>query len=230
MSIEFVAEIGMNHNGNHDLIPALIKSASEAGADYAKFQVGWREGSNEINNLTDPTLENIIRLCDFYRIKPLFSTITERAFERVAALGLKRFKVASRTVKYDLDLVEKIVDYGDEVIISLGMWDNCDSPFNSSNVRYLFCISKYPTYPWDLSQFPKIFGDNQKYFGYSDHTVGIEACLIAASRGALIIEKHFTLDKSDTTIRDHALSATPDEFRLLVNTGRTINQTLKYLA
>ena len=49
-------------------------------------------------------------------------------------------------------------------------------------------------------------------------------CLIAISRGAQIIEKHFTLDKSNTTIRDHALSATPDEFRLLVELGREIHK------
>ncbi|MDC0054473.1 N-acetylneuraminate synthase family protein [Candidatus Pelagibacter sp.] len=36
------------------------------------------------------------------------------------------------------------------------------------------------------------------------------------------MKKHFTLDKSNTTIRDHALSATPDEFRNMVNLGREI--------
>ena len=61
-------------------------------------------------------------------------------------------------------------------------------------------------------------------YGYSDHTIGIDMCLIAISRGAQIIEKHFTLDKSNTTIRDHALSATPDEFRLLVELGREIHK------
>ena len=60
------------------------------------------------------------------------------------------------------------------------------------------------------------------YFGYSDHTHGIATCLLAISRGAKIIEKHFTLDKSNTTIRDHALSATPDEFKNMVNLGREI--------
>ena len=45
---------------------------------------------------------------------------------------------------------------------------------------------------------------------------------MAISRGARVIEKHFTLDKSDTTIRDHALSATPREFRQLVQLGHGI--------
>ena len=51
-------------------------------------------------------------------------------------------------------------------------------------------------------------------------------CLLAISRGANIIEKHFTLDKSNTTIRDHALSATPDEFRLMVNLGQDIKRKI----
>ena len=62
--------------------------------------------------------------------------------------------------------------------------------------------------------------------GYSDHSVGIEVPLMAIMRGATIIEKHFTLDKSDTTIRDHALSASPSEFRQLVELGRAIKRNL----
>ena len=64
------------------------------------------------------------------------------------------------------------------------------------------------------------------FSGFSDHTIGIDACLLAISRGAEVIEKHFTLDKSNTTIRDHALSATPEEFRSLVNIGREINKKI----
>ena len=60
--------------------------------------------------------------------------------------------------------------------------------------------------------------------GYSDHSVGIEVALTAIARGATVIEKHFTLDKSDTTIRDHALSATPDEFKIMVDLGRNIHK------
>ena len=41
-----------------------------------------------------------------------------------------------------------------------------------------------------------------------------------------MIEKHFTLDKTDTTIRDHALSATPDEFRNMVNIGKEISKKI----
>ena len=38
----FIAEIGLNHNGNLDLCHELIRQAKFAGADIAKFQLGWR--------------------------------------------------------------------------------------------------------------------------------------------------------------------------------------------
>ena len=48
MSVIFVAEIGMNSDGNFDLNYELIRQAKLAGADIAKFQVGWRENKDEI--------------------------------------------------------------------------------------------------------------------------------------------------------------------------------------
>ena len=73
---------------------------------------------------------------------------------------------------------------------------------------------------------PKNF---DKYFGYSDHVIGLEGCFLAISRGANLIEKHFTLDKTSKVIRDHALSATPDEFKILVDQGRKIKVWLMCL-
>ena len=100
------------------------------------------------------------------------------------------------------------------------MWKGKNLPFKRKNIKYLWCQSEYPLYPWNIKQFPKKF-DN-KIIGYSDHSVGIDLPILAVSRGAKIIEKHFTLDKSDTTIRDHSLSADPNEFRTMVNISREI--------
>jgi sialic acid synthase SpsE len=44
----FIAEIGLNHNGNFGLLYELIKQASSSGADIAKFQLGWRANKDEI--------------------------------------------------------------------------------------------------------------------------------------------------------------------------------------
>ena len=102
------------------------------------------------------------------------------------------------------------------------MWEKDELPFKEyNNVTYMWCKSLYPTYPWDLKDLPKSFNEID-IDGYSDHSAGIEIVLTAIARGATVIEKHFTLDKSDTTIRDHGLSATPEEFRTMVNLGRNI--------
>jgi len=223
----FIAEIGMNHNGNFDLAFELIKQAKLAGADIAKFQLGWRDGDGEINQIDLDILKKLNKWCDYFEIEFLASTITEKAFELAKKINPKRYKIASRTVKDNIDLVRKVVNEGKETIISLGMWNYKEPPIQKNdNIKYLWCKSKYPAEPWDLIDLPNDFKDSL-YDGYSDHTVGIETSLIAIARGAKIIEKHFTLDKSDTTIRDHFLSSTPDEFKMMVNIGRDIARKIQ---
>ena len=62
--------------------------------------------------------------------------------------------------------------------------------------------------------------------GYSDHTIGIDTALLAIARGAKIIEKHFTLEKSNTTVRDHTLSATPKEFYQMTQIGTEMSKKI----
>ena len=139
----------------------------------------------------------------------------------------KRIKIASRSLVENFKLCEDIVSLGYETIISLGMWENKSVlPFDNKNIKYLWCNSKYPTTDEDLLHLPKDFNKEEKIVGYSDHCVGIDAALMAISRGAKIIEKHFTLDKTSDFIRDHALSAEPDELKNLITIGRQIHKKL----
>ena len=226
MSLTFIAEIGMNYNGNPGLAFELIRQAKECGADIAKFQLGWRAGKDEINFLDDERITALKQCTDYHDIELMFSIISRDAFEQIQKFDLPRYKVASRTLIDDLELAEKIIGMGKETFVSDGFWEKNELPFaDRSNVRYMYCISKYPTMPWELKDFPKEFGN--RYEGYSDHTLGIDTALLAISRGAKIIEKHFTLDKSDVTIRDHALSATPEELRQLITLGREMHHKLE---
>ena len=91
-------------------------------------------------------------------------------------------------------------------------------------VSFLHCVSSYPAKYSDLnlsviSRFKNLF--NLK-IGYSDHSIGTEACEIAMSLGAEIIEKHFTLDKNFSNFRDHALSANPQEMKIIVEKSKKI--------
>jgi sialic acid synthase SpsE len=224
--IIFIAEIGMNHNGNFSLCFELIKQAKLAGADIVKFQLGWRDKPGEINCIDTKVIKQLIDWSKYFDIEIMFSIISDDAYRLIKPFKLKRFKIASRTVIENLSLVKKIILEKKHTIISLGMWNKKKLPFKKNkNISYLWCLSKYPCEPKDLKNLPKNF-KKSKYHGYSDHSIGIETCLLAISRGANIIEKHFTLDKSNTTIRDHALSATPKEFNQLVNLGRDISRKI----
>lgn len=225
-SLTFIAEIGLNHNGNFGLFFELIKQASLAGADYAKFQLGWRSGEGEINQLGADDLSLINQCCEYHNISPLFSIFNEDAWDLAESFEYDAFKVASRTVVDNKRLGQKIVESGKLTFISLGMTDEVAPLGKADNIKYLWCKSEYPALPWSLKGLPKKFVRGE-FDGYSDHSVGIEVPLMAVMRGATIIEKHFTLDKSDTTIRDHALSATPDEFGLLVQLGHAIKRNLE---
>ena len=225
----FISEIGMNYNGNFDLSYELIKKSKYAGADIVKFQVGWRDGEGEINRLTEEKIDNLVEWAKYFDIELMFSIISEAGFKLLSKYNFENYKIASRTIKHDMDLAKKILNYNKNTFVSLGMSNKKNPPkdlLSFNNIKYLWCKSEYPTHLNSLLDFPKSF-QNTFFSGYSDHSIGIEMPLLAISRGATIIEKHFTLDKSDQTIRDHALSATPEEFRAMTQIGRDLFNKLK---
>ena len=225
----FVAEIGLNHDGNFDLAYELIRQAKLAGADIAKFQFGWRNKPDEINFIDLDRASKLKEWCDYWGLEMLASIITEDALDLAHHIGMQRFKIASRTVIDNPALCARILSEGKETFVSLGMWEGKNFPFGEPDgkcLRYIFCRSKYPAYPNDLVGLPERFHP-YGYYGYSDHLHGIEACLLAVARGAQYIEKHFTLNKTSRVIRDHVLSATPTEFRSLAELGRPLSKLVE---
>jgi sialic acid synthase SpsE len=219
----FIAEVGMNYNKNFALASELIKQAAISGADIVKFQLGWRDKPGEINVITKEDINHLIRFSKLYDIELMFSVISEDSLNLFKQFNFSSVKIASRTVRED-SLFQSIRALELNTFVSFGMSDVNDYvDVKRPNEKYLFCVSQYPTYYWDLIDFPLDF-PSSPFDGYSDHTLGIEACLFALSRGAQVIEKHFTLDKSETLIRDHSLSATPLEFRCLVDTGTELSR------
>lgn len=222
----FVSEIGLNHNGNFNLCYELIKQSKLSGANIAKFQLGWRGKKDEINYMDKNRIKQLIDWGKYFEIEIMFSIFNEESLSLIKQFDLKSYKIASRTVIDDFLLAKKIIDQKKTTYVSLGMWNKKSLPFKKNNkIKYMWCKSTYPNMMKDLKNFPKDF-NKSPFEGFSDHTVGIETSLLAISRGAKVIEKHFTLNKSDTTIRDHALSATPDEFQLLTNFGKDIFKRL----
>jgi sialic acid synthase SpsE len=137
--------------------------------------------------------------------------------------GMRRYKIASRSVRQQA-LLRAVGDTGKNVIISLGMWEGVGFPVvpTSARVDYLYCVAKYPTAPADLD-FASI--DFERYAGFSDHTIGIDASLVAIARGARIIEKHFTLSK-EMPGPDHAGSMEPLELANLKRFADSFSEIL----
>lgn len=94
-------------------------------------------------------------------------------------------------------------------------------------VTILHCVTDYPAKFEDLNldairQLQSVY---KVRVGYSDHSLGIEACCAAVTLGSTCIEKHITLDKRMSG-PDHAASASPDEFKHLVDAVRNLEKAL----
>ena len=137
MSIKFIAEIGLNHNGNFDLCHELIRQAKFSGADYAKFQLGWRSSETEMNYIDKKRLEQLHYWCQKYEIQILFSVMDPEYLDMLIPFKPTEIKIASRTVKENFDLVKKIVDLNITTYISLGMVKENFFPFEgNNNIKY----------------------------------------------------------------------------------------------
>ncbi|MEQ1531342.1 MAG: N-acetylneuraminate synthase family protein, partial [Methylococcales bacterium] len=94
-------------------------------------------------------------------------------------------------------------------------------------VSLLHCTSEYPTPMANINL--RAMDVLQQAFGlkagYSDHSVGLTVPIAAAARGAAVIEKHFTLDRS-LKGPDHQVSLEPDELKAMVQAIREVEQAL----
>ena len=116
-----------------------------------------------------------------------------------------KLKVASRDLT-NIPLLERLSETGIPIILSTGMagQSELDAALDiitkhHESISILHCVSQYPTHP-ENANLNTIRYLIKKYpqfdIGYSDHTIGISAPVIAAGMGAKIIEKHITLDRS----------------------------------
>jgi len=219
MRTEIIAEIGQNHNGDMDLAKKLIHECKRAGADVAKFQLYDarslfpKEGNEwfDYNCKTELSRDQIRMLaqeCDRAGIEFMASVFDIERIAWLEDVGMKRYKIASRSI-FENDLIGAVAATGKPMLVSLGKWGRSGLPDikASGGVHYLYCIAKYPP---ELSEVHLKKADFDVYAGFSDHTIGTAAAIAAMARGARVIEKHFTLDKSMYG-PDHTGSATPQE-------------------
>lgn len=135
-----------------------------------------------------------------------------------------RLKVASRDLT-NLPLLEALAETRIPIILSTGMagkkeLDEALTVITKyhDNIAILHCVSQYPTEPDNLNlltirYLQKHYG--QYTIGFSDHTIGIAAPIVAVGMGAKIIEKHITIDRGMKGT-DQKGSLGPDGVRRMV--------------
>ena len=173
------------------------------------------------------------RLCDQLKIDFLSTPYDVESAQLLQKLNVPFYKTASADI-VDVFLHKYIASTKIPVAISVGMASLNEIKktldiykSNKSDILLLHCVSNYPCSDESLNL--KVINTLKNKFklpiGYSDHSIGIEAAICAASLGCQFFEKHFTLNKNDKG-PDHKASSTPNEFKRLVN---SLNRTHKML-
>jgi len=178
----------------------------------------------------------LIAHCRQKNIQFLSSPFDLESIDLLNELGLDIFKTPSGEIT-NLPYLRKIVALKKEIILSTGMADLgeiedaidvlMEAGTKLKNITVLHCNTEYPTPMQDvnLTAMETIALKFCVRVGYSDHTLGIEIPIAAVALGAIVIEKHFTLDKNMKG-PDHRASLEQDELKTMVNAIRNIEKTL----
>lgn len=240
-SIFIIAEIGINHGGKIEYCKELIQAASHSGADAVKLQTvnpdeSYVKGTPSYKEfvskqLSDAELWELVKFSNELGVV-LFSTPGDfNSLERVVQLEMPLIKISSGLMT-NYPLIAQAAKTGLPLIISTGMAQNAEidkavktvTDNGGDKVALLKCTSIYPS-PDHLLNLDSIRSMIDRYkipIGYSDHTLDDLACLAAVAGGALIIEKHFTLDRTIPGA-DHAISMEPHDFKVMVEKIRRIS-------
>lgn len=152
------------------------------------------------------------------------SVFDETSVEFLERLAVPAYKIASQECIHH-PLLRQVALTNKPIIMSTGMASlaeideavNLIKKSGSSDIILLKCTSSYPASPSNsnvltIPYLRKIFGCE---VGLSDHTLGVGAAIAAVAHGATVIEKHFTLSRSEGGV-DSAFSLEPHEMQQLV--------------
>jgi N-acetylneuraminate synthase len=244
-----IAEIGINHNGKISLAKKLIDVAAESGANAVKFQKRDLNSLYRKEILENPNLDSqgteiligvlkevelkeedykeIIEYCKEKEITFLCTPWDKVSVDFLEKLEVPAYKIASADMT-NFPLIKYVSSTKKPMIISTGMstLEEIERTVNfvkSLSVQFvlLHCNSTYPS-PVDLLNLKMIPFLREKFnvpIGYSGHETSIIPTLAAANMGAVIIERHITLDKKMEGL-DHAASLEPNELKQLIQNIR----------
>ena len=249
-----IAEIGINHNGDMDIVKKLIDIAVAADCDIVKFQKrtidkvytldfldSYRESpwgttqraQKEGLELSAENYQEINEYCSNKGIEWMASAWDVEAQKFLQQFNLKYNKVASAMLG-NFELLTEIAKEGRFTYISTGMstYEEVDAVvtiFKQYNCPFeiMHCNSTYPMKPEDanLRLIPILKERYKVDIGFSSHEIGVVATLGAVALGATSIERHITLDRNMYG-SDQKASTEPDELIELVKQIRVMESAL----
>ena len=165
---------------------------------------------------------------------PFSTPFDETAVDFLESLDVPCYKIASFE-NTDLNLIQRVAASGKPMIISTGMAtvSELDETVRAAreagckDLILLKCTSTYPATPEDtnLLTIPHMQELFNCEVGLSDHTTGIGVSVASVALGATVIEKHFTLNRTDGGV-DSAFSMEPDEMAQLMKEAKRVWQAL----
>ena len=232
-------EAGADYVKFQTAVPELVISTFAPKAEYQKNTTGEAESQLEMCKAIHLPLSDyagLKELCDSVGIGFMSTPFDLVSIDCLAPLGMDYWKIPSGEIT-NLPYLQKIGARGEKIILSTGMatlaevetalqvLEKAGTP--RSNVYVLHCTTQYPA-PLEsvnLRAMDALATLGCAGVGYSDHTEGIDVSVAAAARGAVVIEKHFTLDRN-LPGPDHKASLEPAELKRLVDAVRRMSVML----
>ena len=247
-----VAEVGINHNGSVQSAKELITAAAEAGVDAVKFQKRTVDVVYTAEELARPRespfgdtngdlkrglefgqaqFAEIDRYCKDKNVMWYGSAWDEASVDFLEQFDPPCYKIASASLTDD-HLLRHHKQYGRPIVLSTGMStieeiDHAVEVLGTDNLILLHCTSTYPSSVEELN-LAGIWTLKERYqvpIGYSGHEVGLATSVAAATMGAVMIERHITLDRAMWG-SDQAASVEPQGFARLIKDIRAIERAM----
>lgn len=247
----FIAEIGINHNGDLDIAKKLIDAAKWSGADIVKFQKRSVEVvyANQLNaprespwgtTLVEQKLglefgkdqyDYIDNYCRDVGIPWFASAWDIGSLKFLKQYDLPFNKIAS-AMATNAEFVDAVASQGKPTFLSTGMctMEDIDKArlqllSKKCKTTILHCVGSYPAPEEDLNlnMIPVLRRQFGDHceIGYSGHEVSVSPSVMAAVLGATVIERHITIDRAMYG-SDQAASLEPVGFKTMVDQIRKI--------
>jgi N,N'-diacetyllegionaminate synthase len=237
--ISVAASAGCDYVKFQTFVAKNVVTANASKADYQILNSPTEDTQIEMLKkleLSHSQHYELLDECKKYGIKFLSTAFDMGSIDFLNTLKMGLWKVPSGEIT-NLSYLQKIGSYKEEVILSTGMSnlgeiENAleiliNSGTSRDKITILHCNTEYPTPMCDVNlkamlTIKNAFGVN---IGYSDHTLGIEVPIAAVAMGAIVIEKHFTIDRL-LPGPDHSASLEPKELTDMVQGIRNVEIAL----